>query len=132
MKQAILCVDDESIIVLSLKQELRSHYKDRFIYETALNAAEALTILDDLAAEGIGVIVIISDWLMPGLRGDEFLLQASERYPGVKYLVVTGQAEKQSLDSLKRESGFGGVLDKPWTAGELIGAVDRCLDALGR
>lgn len=130
MKQAILCVDDEAIIVLSLKQELRSHYRDRFIYETALNAGEALSIIDDLASEGIGVIVIISDWLMPGLRGDEFLLQVNARFPDIKSIVVTGQADNQSLAALKDQTGLVAVLNKPWASGDLIDAVDRCLEGL--
>ena len=66
-KKAILCVDDEAIILLSVKQELQSHFRERFIYETALSAKEALVIIDELSAEGIVFILVISDWLMPGM-----------------------------------------------------------------
>jgi len=127
MKRAILCVDDEAIIVLSLKQELRSHYRDRFIYETALNAAEAMAIIEELAAEGVTVITIISDWLMPGLKGDEFLERVHERYPEIKSIIVTGHADEASLVRLLSQGSLSAILHKPWTSRDLIEAVDRCL-----
>ena len=127
MKQAILCVDDEAIIVLSLKQELRSHYRDQFLYETALNATEALEIIDELASDRIKVIAIISDWLMPDIKGDEFLMSVHERYPDIRSIIITGHADEESLLRLKETCGLAAVLHKPWNSRELIAAVDSCL-----
>ncbi len=127
IKQAILCVDDEAIIVLSLKQELKGHFKDRFLYETALNANEAMEIIDELAADGVTVIAIISDWLMPGVKGDEFLERVHKRYPGIRSIIITGHAEEKSLERLKAECGLRAVLRKPWRARDLIAAVESCV-----
>lgn len=69
---AILCVDDEPIILIALKQELKKQFGNEFQYETAVNATEALEVVDDLAENGINVILILSDWRMPGIKGDEF------------------------------------------------------------
>ena len=66
-KRAILCVDDEAIILIALKQELKIHFGDRFTYETAINALDALKAIDELSAEGIEIAVVISDWRMPGM-----------------------------------------------------------------
>jgi CheY-like chemotaxis protein len=82
-EQAILCVDDEAIIVLAIKQELKTHFRERFIYETALNAEEALTIIDELTADGVSLILVISDWLMPGMKGDEFLSVVKRNHPKI-------------------------------------------------
>lgn len=128
MNRAILCVDDEAIIVMSLKQELRSHYQDRFIYETALNATEAMEIIDELAADGITVITIISDWLMPGVKGDEFIERVHERYPDIKAIIITGHADQSSLDRLKENGKLSAVLRKPWASRDLIEAVDSCVN----
>ncbi len=127
MSRAILCVDDEAIIVMSLKQELRSHYRDRFIYETALNAKEAMEIIDELASAGISVITIISDWLMPGLKGDEFIAKVQERYPAINAIIVTGHADEASLDRMRHDGRLSHVLRKPWISRDLIEAVDRCI-----
>ena len=127
MDRAILCVDDEAIIVLSLKEELRSHYRDRFIYETALNAVDALAIIDQLAAAGITVITVISDWIMPGISGEEFLSRVHESHPEIRAIIVTGHSDEASLVRMNRTQGLEAVLRKPWNTSDLIEAVDRCL-----
>jgi len=68
--KAILCVDDEILILLSLLRELKSFFGETFVYERATNANQAFKVIDELALEGIKLILIISDWLMPGIKGD--------------------------------------------------------------
>lgn len=72
---AILCVDDEPIILISLVQELKNKLGREFIFETAQDAIEALEVIDDLVSKGTKVVLIVSDWLMPITNGDEFLIQ---------------------------------------------------------
>lgn len=127
MNHAILCVDDEAIIVLSLKEELKTHYRNQFLYETALNAAEALDIIEELAAEGVSVITVISDWIMPGISGAEFLARVHERHPEIKAIIVSGHTDEANLARMKETRGLTAVLKKPWNTAELIGAVDSCL-----
>ncbi|MDA8427608.1 MAG: response regulator [Treponema sp.] len=126
--KAILCVDDEAIIVLALKQELKAHYGERFVYETALTAEEALDIIRELGSEGVRLILVISDWLMPGMKGDEFLRVVKESHPGVKAILVTGQACAETIESLLESGTADGVLMKPWRKSELMDRIDRCLD----
>jgi len=66
MKPIILCVDDEVVILDSLKGELRAAFGSAYGYETADSAAEALELMEELSAEEIPLVVIVSDWLMPG------------------------------------------------------------------
>lgn len=124
-KKAILCVDDEAIIVLSIKQELKNHFRERFIYETALNAAEALAIIDDLAEEGIALILVISDWLMPGMKGDEFLARVREKHPAIKTIIITGQASPESIERMQRENLTDSIIAKPWDHAILIATVEK-------
>jgi len=125
--RAILCVDDEAIIVFSIKVELKRHFKDLFLYETASTAEEALDIIDELNGQGINVILILSDWLMPGMKGDEFLVIVKERYPGIKTILVTGNAERKMTDHLRGEGIANAVLFKPWREGDLIAKVEECI-----
>jgi CheY-like chemotaxis protein len=129
MKRAILCVDDEALIVLSLKQELRSHYGDRFIYETALSAEAALEVIGDLKAEGVEGIALVTDWLMPGIKGDALIDLARDRYPDIYAVIITGHADVESLDRLRAGGALVAVLMKPWSRSELIAAVEACLRA---
>jgi DNA-binding NtrC family response regulator len=126
--KAVLCVDDEAILLLSMKQELKSHFHDRFRFETATDAEKALASLAELAAKGIEVILIISDWLMPGMKGDEFLLEARRRYPDIQSIMVTGHADPASMKDMLKEAKTRTILRKPWKNEDLISAVSDCVD----
>ncbi len=125
--EAILCVDDEAIILMAMKRELKAHFRDRFRFETALDAAEGLRIIDALARDGVAVILVISDWLMPGMKGDEFLLRIRALYPRIKTIMVTGHADPGSIERTISEAGAYTVLRKPWNRMELIAAISACV-----
>ncbi len=125
--EAILCVDDEAIILMAMKRELKAHFKDRFRFETALDAAEGLGIIDALAGDGVAVILVVSDWLMPGMKGDEFLLRIRALYPRIKTIMVTGHADPLSIERTQSEAGAYTVLHKPWSRIELIAAISACV-----
>ena len=73
-RKAILCIDDETIILDSLREQLEKNFGEDFIYETAESAEEAFEIIDELEEDGIEIAIIVCDWLMPGMKGDKFLL----------------------------------------------------------
>jgi len=127
-KRAILCVDDEAIITLSLMRELRDRFRERFVYETALSAVDALQLLDELAAEGIELALVISDWLMPGMNGDEFLKEVRRGHPEAKTILLTGHASAESLALMQEEALTNCVITKPWRRGELL---DRAASLVG-
>jgi DNA-binding NtrC family response regulator len=118
-KTAIVCVDDEAIILMALVSELKSHYGDSFIYEQALNADSALAAIDQLESEGIIVSLVITDWLMPGVKGDVFLEMVNKKYPLIKAIMITGQADEEAIDRMKRKEYVVSVLRKPWSYAEL-------------
>lgn len=60
-KLAILCVDDEAIILNSLLRQLQSAFDDTYLYETAENAEEALELIEELNEESTDLLVIVSD-----------------------------------------------------------------------
>jgi len=82
-KNVILCVDDEKIILDSLKTQLKEKFGNDFSYETAENANDAEEVLNELTTEGCNVLIIVSDWLMPGIKGDEFLINIHKKFPGI-------------------------------------------------
>ena len=113
-RSAILCVDDEAIVLSSLKEQLRRRFGDRYLYETAASAEEAWTLIGELAEDGIGILMIISDWLMPGIKGDEFLAQVHDAHPDVLTVMLTGQAEARAIERAQREANLLACIHKPW------------------
>lgn len=128
-KKAILCVDDEKLILLSLVRELRSSFGDEYIYEKATDAQQAYEVIEELAHEGIKLILIISDWLMPGIKGDEFLETVKAEHPDIKAVMITGQADEEVINRLLGNGCITDVIEKPWDPGRLVEAVRKCCAA---
>jgi CheY-like chemotaxis protein len=129
-RPAILLVDDERTILDGLKDQLRRLFQRRFSYETAESAPEAWEIIDELVEDGVDVLIIVSDWLMPEVRGDEFLAQVRARHPNIVRILLTGQASTEALERIANESLAFRVMHKPWSADELQATIEAGLNQL--
>ncbi|TGN06947.1 response regulator [Leptospira ilyithenensis] len=127
MSKAILFVDDEQIILMSLKSQLKKHFGNEYRYETAQNTEEAWSIIEELVDEGIYILIIISDWLMPNQRGDEFLRDVHKKYPKIKKIIISGHIDENSLNKLKGEVNLHSFLNKPWSETDLIKKVEDAI-----
>jgi DNA-binding NtrC family response regulator len=128
---AILVVDDEAIILLSLRQELKLAFGHRFGYELAMNAQDALATIKRLEEQGTTTVLLISDWLMPGMRGDELLRIVHADYPSIKLALLSGHAEEAQMKALAEEVGLLAYLHKPYLRTQLVDIV-RAAFALDR
>jgi DNA-binding NtrC family response regulator len=126
-KGVLLCVDDEIIVLTALKDQLRRAFGNEFVIDIAESAEEALELLDEISAQGHKLLVIVSDWLMPGMKGDEFLIEAHKRFPSVVKIMLSGQAETAAVDRARREAALHDFLAKPWNAAELVESINQGL-----
>ena len=122
-KPMILCVDDEAVVLNSLKIQLKNAFLDDYVYELAESADEAWEIIQELHDEEIDLIVIVSDWLMPGVKGDEFLIGIHERFPQVVKVMLTGQADSSAIERAQTEANLYRYIPKPWNQDELIETI---------
>ena len=129
-KKAILCVDDESMILDSLKEQIENRLGDEYIYETAENAEEGLEVIEELVEDGTEVLIIVSDWLMPGIKGDEFLVEVHKRFPGIVKVMLTGQAQQEAINNAKDNAELHACLYKPWSEDDLINTIKSGLGKL--
>lgn len=127
MKKAILCVDDEKIIILSLLEQLKERFGNKYIYESAMSEEEALLVIDELVCEQINVILVISDWLMEGVKGDEFLIKVKEMYPGTLNIILTGQASSDAIENVEKEGVLSAFMAKPWNEEGLMNKISSLL-----
>jgi DNA-binding NtrC family response regulator len=123
----ILCVDDEAVILLSLRQELRRRFGDRYAIETAIGAQKASETIARLEAEGTTTALVVCDWFMPGISGDQFLAELHDRRPLIKAILMTGQAEEESIRKATERAGICASVTKPWRPEELARAIEACL-----
>ena len=119
IKKAIVCVDDENIILDSLGEQIENMFGGEFLYEYAENAEEGMEVLEELTNDDISVVVIVSDWLMPGKKGDEFLISVHKKFPKIIKIMLTGQAEETAIENAKKHAGLYAHITKPWTQEQL-------------
>lgn len=127
-KKAILCVDDEKIILNSLKAQIKNHFGGRYMVEFAESASEAWEVIEELLDEGIEIFIIVTDWLMPNTKGDEFLIEVHARYPHIVKVMLTGQADQAAVERARRGANLYRYLAKPWAEAELIETIESGLE----
>jgi CheY-like chemotaxis protein len=126
-KKLILCLDDEKIILDSLRMQLKNELPDDYIFEFSQDGEDGISIIDEYYEEGIGVVVIVSDWLMPGMRGDEFLVRVHQKYPSIVKVMLTGQADEKAIERAYKEADLFRLLRKPWEKEDLISTINEGL-----
>ncbi|EDN70130.1 two-component response regulator [Beggiatoa sp. PS] len=122
-EQVILCVDDEEIVLNSLEMQLKEQLGEKYTYEFAENAEDALEIIEELNAEDIQILVIVSDWLMPGIKGDEFLIKVHQKFPKIIKVLLTGQADEKAVERARAQANLHKCIHKPWKTNELIDSI---------
>ena len=132
----ILLVDDEEHVLRGLSRMIECEI-DQWELETALSGAEALDLLD---SEPFNVVV--SGMRMPGMNGAEFLTLVEERHPNVFRVVLSGQADRETV--LSAVQPMHQYLSKPCDIHVLINIIKRAeifqntissaavLDAIGK
>jgi len=107
----ILIVDDEPSVRSALRRTLR---KERYELSFAESAAEALAMLRESKPD-----LIISDHLMPEMTGLQFLQRCRLMYPDVGRIVLTGQAEMETVIAAINDGAVFRFLTKPWDDDEV-------------
>lgn len=128
MKKAVLIIDDDISILESVKFQIKDSFGDEFVYEVAQSGEEGLDIAHELAEEGIEVMITISDWLMPGMNGDEFLIKLHTIMPRGLKIMLTGHATEEAIENAVKRANLYKVIRKPWSEEELIQAIKRGLE----
>ena len=125
---AILCVDDEMPILKVLKEQLQRCFGNKYIYEVAQSAEEAWVVIDELEEEDIKIMAIVSDWLMPNVKGDVFLTQVHQRFPNIVTVMLTGQADEAAIERARQQANLYACIHKPWTEEQLQQIISTALN----
>jgi len=96
-KPALLCIDDEQSVLNSLIFQLRDNLGDQYVYEAAMSADEALDVMEDLKNNNTEILVVVSDYIMPCMKGDELLIKIYNKYPDIIKIMLTGQATLEGV-----------------------------------
>ena len=114
-RAAILIVDDEDLVRAATAEMLRE------MGHSVLEAATGSAALDRLNS-GEDIDLLITDYLMPGMRGSELVEEARTLRPGMPVLLLTGYA-----NLAKGEAAGLPRLSKPFREADLARAVASLL-----
>jgi DNA-binding NtrC family response regulator len=104
--RTLLIVDNERGILSALQRLLRNDGYEIITAESGLAGLELMRIHD--------VGVVVSDGLMSGLNGAQFLREVRARFPNTVRIMLTGFTSPEVVhDALKTCSLFR-FLSKPW------------------
>ncbi len=119
MTHTVLLVDDDPLVVDAIKRAL---YKESYEVVGAGSATEGLDILSTQSFD-----VVVSDEMMPGMLGSEFLGVVCDKYPETIRIILTGHP---NLDTALRAINKGHIyrfLIKPCRGLELSVAIKQAL-----
>ncbi len=116
-KKNILFVDDNENVINGIQRQLRP-YREQWQLFFASSGPQALQLL---AQQPIDLIV--SDLLMPDMRGDELLKRVSEEYPSTVRMILSGYADEETLKSSLEVAHQ--YLSKPCSAEVLREAISQ-------
>lgn len=116
---AVLCVDDESNILSSLRRLLR---REAYSLYTATGGRQGLKILSETE-----VHVVISDQRMPEMSGVDFLAQVKELHPHAIRIILSGYTDVTSITEAINKGHIYKFLLKPWNDQNLILEIRQAL-----
>ncbi len=120
-RQRIIIVDDHEVVRLGLRSLLDRHPD----FEVVAEAGNGRDAIEKVGAYQPDVVVL--DIRLPGTSGVEVCQQITEKFPGVKVIMLTSYAEDEMLFAAIRAGAAGYVLKQ-------IGGDDlvRAIEAVGR
>jgi len=122
MSLLILVVDDEPDVEVLFRQQFRHDLRaGRFTMEFAQSGDSALKRLEE--AEGVSIILILSDINMPGMTGLELLPKAKAARPDVPVIMITAYGDADTKRKAL-ENGAEGLFTKPIDFGALRSEID--------
>lgn len=120
----IICVDDEKIVLDSLNSQLIRNLGNDYNYEFAESAEEALEVIAEISENDEEVVyVVISDWLMPGMKGDELLTEVRGKLENVKTILLTGHVDSKVIQEIENSGKGIKCMYKPWNENDLMALI---------
>jgi len=126
-KQVILCIDDEEIILQALEEQLDNTFGEEYKIETSDSGDDAIEFFKELKEEGVHIPVVISDYIMPGMKGDEVLKEIHKLSPGSLKILLTGHADVEGISNAINNAQLYRYIAKPWDKDDLVLTVREAI-----
>ncbi len=131
-KGVIICVDDEKVVLHGLMSQLGRKFSEIVKIVTCESGEEALELIEQYKIEERNVLLVISDQLMPGIKGNELLRTIHKMSPSTCKILLTGQTDVVAVEDAIKNADLYRYLVKPWDGMDLILTVQQAIDLFER
>jgi DNA-binding NtrC family response regulator len=114
-------VDDEEMVLTSLRSFLT--LETEYAVETYDSPTQAIEKIRENTVD-----LVISDYLMPGMNGIQFLLEIKKIRPYATRILLTGYADKENAIKAINEVGLYQYIEKPWENEDLKLVIQNGLE----
>ncbi len=115
----VIFVDDESLIIESLKVSIDWEKEGFRIIGSALNGVDALELIRKFQPD-----IVFTDIRMPGISGIELIKRVSEINPNILFVIVSGYAEFSYAQKALKYNAVGYCL-KPFDEDEILSILSK-------
>jgi CheY-like chemotaxis protein len=131
IKYAVVCVDDDSLILQMLSFQLNKIIDSKTtLLECYSDPTTVIDSLDELLDNSIEILIIVVDYQMPKLNGAELIRAVKLKYPSIKCVMLSGQANDLVVKELNAEKQLEQFISKPWDEEKLYQVVRPILDSV--
>lgn len=128
-KGTIICVDDDRLILNSLRDQLQRIIEDAYDIEVAESGGEALELVSELEADQIKIPLVICDQNLPDMGGDSLLSYLQIQYPKTRKILLTGDANLDAVIHAINAANLYRYIAKPWDETDLGLTVKAALQS---
>ena len=120
----IIYLDDQREVLSTLSKDL-SLFESLFQVEECESAEEAYSLMEEIDEQGDYVVVLISDHIMPGKNGVDFLSEVNNdmRFVSTKKILLTGMATHKDTILAINNARIDKYIEKPWSTEMLVNMV---------
>jgi two-component system, chemotaxis family, chemotaxis protein CheY len=124
----IIVLEDQREVLHAITKDLTT-LEDFVSVEECESAPEAHELINALESQGDYVALIISDHVMPGKTGVDFLTEVhrDEKFKGTKKILLTGLATHADTINAINKAAIDRYVGKPWKSNELLNIVKELL-----
>ncbi len=123
----ILCIDDERVVLNGLQSQLGRDFGSSYVIEIAESGEEALALIKEILDGGRDIPVVISDQMMPGIKGHELLRRIHEISPATYTILLTGHSDIEAVTEAVNHANLYRYMAKPWEGNDLVLTVREAI-----
>lgn len=126
---AIICVDDDPVIMRVLDFQLRKHIvHEKVIFEFYTDPQKALENMLNMPGLGVDPVILITDYQMPEINGANLIRELKKARRSVNCIILSGEANAIQVDDLVNDDLLDFYISKPWDESVLFEQIIALLE----